>query len=73
MEKLPLQTEITVQGEQTLVPGVKPITPRERLQALMNAPLIPKRPQKPCNVGLFDDDARAQLDMFIHTHSPPKP
>jgi hypothetical protein len=73
MEKLPLQTEMTVQGEQTLVPGVKPITQRERLQALMNAPLIPKRPQKPCNVGLFDDDARAQLDIFIHTRPAPKP
>lgn len=61
-----LQTEQTDQGEQTLVPGVKPITQRDRLQALMDAPMIPKRAQKPCNVGLFDEDARAQLDIFIH-------
>ena len=73
MEKLPLQSELTVQGEQTLMPGVKPITQRERLQALMNAPMLPKKAQKPCNVGLFDDNARAQLDMFIHTRPAAKP
>ncbi len=61
-----LQTEMTEQGAQTLVPGVKPIKQRDRLQALMDAPMIPTRMQKPCNVGLFDEDARNQLDIFIH-------
>ena len=62
-----LQVEITEQGPQTLVPGVRPITTRERLQTLIDAPLLPRRAQKPCNVGLFDEDARNQLDFFIHT------
>jgi hypothetical protein len=61
----PLQSETTL-GEQTLVPGVRPVSVGERLQAVMNGPLLPKRPQKPCNLGLFDDDARNQLDLFIH-------
>lgn len=66
MKTYSFQIERTDQGEQTLVPGVKPITRRDRLQALMDAPLLPKWAQKPCNVGLFDEDARAQLDIFIH-------
>jgi hypothetical protein len=43
----PLQSETTL-GEQTLVPGVRPVSVGERLQAVMNGPLLPKRPQKPC-------------------------
>ena len=62
----PFQTEFTDQGEQSLMPGVRPICQRERLQLLFDAPLMPRRAQKPCNVGLFDEDARAQLDIFIH-------
>ena len=30
----------------------------------MAAPLTPRVPQKPLNVGLFDEDARNQLDLF---------
>ena len=66
MSRLPLRTEATAQGTQVLLPGVSPITPRDRLQLLMDAPLLPRRPQKPCNVGLFDEAARNQLDLFIH-------
>ena len=56
--------EITDQGEQTLVPGVAPITLRQRLAALFAAPLASRKPQRPMNIGLFDEDARNQLDLF---------
>jgi hypothetical protein len=60
----PVATEITDQGEQVLVPGVVPISLRERLEHLLDAPLRPMKPQKPLNIGLFDEDARNQLDLF---------
>ncbi|MEL6502817.1 MAG: hypothetical protein AAFQ10_00045 [Pseudomonadota bacterium] len=46
--------------------GYSPVTLRERLEAMGNAPLTPKRlcVQKPCDVGLFDETARNQLDLF---------
>lgn len=59
-----LQSEPTPEGEQTLIPGVRPITTRERLALLMAAPLVPRKPQKPLNIGLFDEDARNQLHLF---------
>ena len=58
------QTETTPEGKQTLVPGVRPITQRERIEALMNGPLAARREQKPLNIGLFDEDARNQLSLF---------
>ncbi len=61
---VPLASEPTPEGEQTLVPGVRPISVRERIEARMAAPLAPRVPQKPLNVGLFDEDARNQLDLF---------
>ena len=61
---VPLASEPTQEGEQTLVPGVRPISQRERIEARMVAPLTPRVPQKPLNVGLFDEDARNQLDLF---------
>jgi hypothetical protein len=57
-------TEATEQGEQVLVPGVAPVTLRERLERLLGAPLQSSKPQKPLNIGLFDEDARNQLDLF---------
>ena len=66
MTRPELQTEQTQQGTQTLIHGVKPITNKDRLALLAGAPLAPRRAQKPCNIGLFDEDARNQLDMFIH-------
>ena len=57
-------SEPTPVGEQRLVPGVVPITMRDRLQARMTAPLLPTRPQKPLDLGLFDIAARNQLDLF---------
>ena len=59
-----IATEQTDQGEQVLVPGVAPVSQRQRLESLMAAPLRPSKQQKPLNIGLFDEDARNQLDLF---------
>ena len=61
---MPFETEATAIGNQTLVPGVAPITPRDRLAIRANAPLEPKRPQRPADHGLFDTNARNQIEMF---------
>ncbi len=63
-EALPLATEPTPEGEQTLVPGVRAVSQRERLVLRMATPLGPRKPQKPLNIGLFDEDARNQLSLF---------
>ncbi len=60
----PPATEPTPEGEQFLIPGVRPVSLRERLERLMDAPLAPRAPQKPLNIGLFDEDARNQLSLF---------
>jgi hypothetical protein len=59
-----LQTEATPEGEQTLIPGVRPITTRDRLDLLGDAPMRPRATQKPLDIGLFDEAARNQLDLF---------
>ena len=65
MNALPaLASEQTRIGEQALVPGVQPITPAERLAMLANAPMQPRRPQRPADHGLFDTNARNQIEMF---------
>lgn len=58
------ETEVTQAGVQTLVSGIAPITPAERLTMLANAPLLPRRVQRPADHGLFDTNARLQLEMF---------
>lgn len=58
------QSEPTPEGEQFLLPGVPPLSLRQRLALLIAAPLGPRVPQKPLNVGLFDADARNQLSLF---------
>ena len=60
----PLQSEPTPEGEQTLIPGVRPVTARERIEARMAASMIPHKPQKPLDFGLFDLAARNQLALF---------
>jgi hypothetical protein len=57
-------TEITDQGEQVLAPGIAPVSLRERLERLLATPLRPVKAQKPLNIGLFDEDARNQLDLL---------
>jgi hypothetical protein len=59
-----LETEVTPIGVQTLVAGVAPITPAQRLAFRADAPLQPKKPQRPADHGLFDTNARNQIEMF---------
>ena len=61
---MPFETEATAIGNQTLVPGVTPITPRDRLAIRANAPIEPRKPQRPADHGLFDTNARNQIEMF---------
>ena len=61
---MPFETEATAVGNQTLVPGVAPITPRDRLAMRANAPMEPRKPQRPADHGLFDTNARNQIEMF---------
>jgi len=68
-----LQTETTPEGRQALVPGVAPVSLRERLDVMARQPLRGKRgtpPQKPCDIGLFDEAARNQLDLIDALRSP---
>lgn len=57
-------SEPTPEGEQVLMPGVAPISQRERLERRMVAPLLATKFQKPLDIGLFDLAARNQLDLF---------
>ena len=59
-----LESEWSASGEQTLVPGVRPISLRERLEFKASARLAPKTQQKALNIALFDEDARDQLNLF---------
>ena len=59
-----LASKQTAIGEQTLVHGVAPITPRDRLAMRANAPLEPRKAQRPADHGLFDTNARNQIEMF---------
>ena len=58
--------ETTEAGPQILIDGIASVTVREKLAILAARPMQPKRlcVQKPCNIGLFDEDARNQLDLF---------
>lgn len=58
------EAEVTPIGVQTLVTGVAPITPAERLAMFANAPLQPRKAQRPADHGLFDTNARNQIEMF---------
>jgi hypothetical protein len=60
----PLASEATEAGEQAVVPGVAPISLRERLEHIADAPLQPKKLQWPLDIGLFDLAARNQLELF---------
>ena len=61
---MPFETEVTAIGNQSLVPGVAPITPRDRLAIRANAPMEPRKAQRPADHGLFDTNARNQIEMF---------
>ena len=63
-----MNSEPTQLGEQTLIEGVRPVTPGEKLTARTAHPITPKRnpnaEQKPCDHGLFDEVGRAQIDLL---------
>lgn len=65
---LALQSERTAAGDQTLVPGVAPVSLRERLEAKQNAPLA--RAVRAADEGLFDLGARAQVDWLDDPSGP---
>lgn len=45
-------TERTEAGEQLLATFVAPVSVRQRLDHLMAQPLLPRKPQKPLDIGL---------------------
>ncbi|MCZ8036312.1 MAG: hypothetical protein O9288_16320 [Novosphingobium sp.] len=61
------ETEKTPAGVQQLMPGVRAVSFTERLAALAALPCGARKgakPQKPCNVGLFDIEGRKQMDLI---------
>jgi len=64
---IPFETEATSLGPQSLVPGVRPVSMKARLEALAAHPLTSDRLQKPCDLGLFDEVARNQMELFSAT------
>jgi hypothetical protein len=68
---IPFETETTSLGPQTLVPGVRPVSMKARLEALAAHPLVSQRLQKPCDIGLFDEVARNQMDLFSASNPNP--
>ena len=68
--RAPFAVEPTAIGPQTLVPGVAPILPADRLAWRAAAPLAPTKPQRACDHGLFDLNARNQLSLFDQLPSP---
>jgi hypothetical protein len=67
---IPFETEATAIGPQALVPGVRPVSMKARLEALAAHPMASDRLQKPCDIGLFDDMARNQMDLFSAATKP---
>lgn len=60
----PAAVEPGAEGKpQTLIPGVEPVTDRDRLQARAGKPLLGSN-APPVEGGLFDEGARAQNDLF---------
>lgn len=61
---IPFETEATSLCPQTLVPGGRPVPMKARLEVLAAHPLGSDRLQKPCDIGLFDDVTRNQMELF---------
>ncbi len=64
MTETNLKTEQTEIGEQVLILDIAPVSIKDRLQFLANAPLMPRKAQKPLDIGLFDECARRQLSLI---------
>ncbi len=66
-------TEATEAGDQMLVSGVRPVTVRSQLTVMATRPMLPRRNpnarQKPCDLGLFDEAARDQIDLIDFLNS----
>jgi len=60
--------EATDAGEQALIPGVEPVTQRQRLEAAQGAPM--RGGNAPTDAGLFDVSGRSQADIFDDINSP---
>ena len=67
------KSEQTDVGEQTLILGIAPVTLGERLAARTSHPMVsgrslgrnnPNAMQKSCDIGLFDEVGRAQIDLY---------
>jgi hypothetical protein len=54
----------TPAGWQCLIPGVAPILDADHVKQRASAPLQSSRDQKPCDLGLFDQGARDQIDLI---------
>jgi len=52
----------TQEAEQTLIPGVEPVTDAQRAQLEVDRPM--RGGDRPMDVGLFDTDAQAQTDLL---------
>jgi hypothetical protein len=63
-KRYPVEIEKTAQGLQIMLGDVRPPTMRGKAQWLADQPMMPRRRQKPCDVGLFDSESRKQLDLF---------
>src|SRR3546814_19042546 len=63
--------EATPIGPQSLVPGVTPISPADRLRWRATQPLEPTKPPPACDHGLFDQAARHQLALFTQVNERP--
>lgn len=60
--------ESTAAGQQAVIPGVEPVTPRQRLEAAQGAPM--RGGDAPADMGLFDVSGRSQRDLFSDPASP---
>lgn len=56
-------SEATAAGEQTLIPGVRPVSTKEKLEAQAAKPMR-GGDAAPAEGGLFDENARAQPDLW---------
>ena len=57
------ESEPTEAGQQTLVPGVEPVTLGQRLTLRAEAPMQPRREQRPLDIG-FWNPMRNQIELF---------
>ena len=59
-----LNREATDSGERLLIPAVSAVSMRERLELLIAQPLLSSKPQKPLDIGLFDEATRNQVSLL---------